>query len=846
MKKILFSALALMLTVSLLTSCASTRRIERIDAHHALEREKSMDASTINLWPLLVSGKGYTSVLWPMMDFDKHGFAIRPFINKEKDDWSILFPLLAWSDHGADGWCGLGYWNVPEEYCGLFPLFHYNADPDEFNYMTPLCYWGDGSMLLLPLVWVDEYGFLTIPYSHRSANKENYWWNYDLLPRNLEWQGVKSWNFHDVLMLAYFNKMQVSVRDRKSPDFREEYYLAEDNWRLRQDLYLQATGKKWKKGDDPPEREQKKYIEKMLAPATRTEPLYYYGFVPLFHASTAFGSTEWNALFYLLASGRTTPGKSYFCAPPLLTYRSNYYGKSEYPAADWHSRKFFMPLFYSKSEKDYARTDELAYRFGDVTPELLKERLYLTDPAHIKEWEEDFEHKVNEKEPTRIKRNTSRELHRIKLDELAKKHNWTKYPVPKNAEDVRNALAILADVKNYDVYAEQGAGVFPLYTRTTETLGDYTKTSSDALFRLYMRQSDSEGKNCLALGYYILAYFLNDKYGHDWHIPLLWRDYSEKYCPENNNYYRDNYQKRYLLWYYGKGKSGYDKENDNVHTYHGMLPLYHYSEFGNNESLLFFPSLLSWRYARNRSDGGENSCSGLLLGLLYYGEKANRKNPLERSGDGSYPGSIRESAVNLLMLEKDPEHHAYEYDYDKFLMMAKDTDAKMLFWKKDTPENVIRLYDELDSYWLESKLPEIRKLMAELKLESAGDPADEKVRLKLQQQLAQQYAESREFTATSFLGKPGFCRTTCGDESAFWLGGGLLAKDIKLTGRSETSILWYLYRSTVTPESTTRLFFPFIKTYSSKDKSSFSFLWRFLNIEVTEDGISGHILFIPF
>ena len=58
-----------------------------------------MDDTLINIWPFFFRTNAYWSVLWPFIDKDPYGFAIRPLYNQEGDDYSVLFPLAAWNPH---------------------------------------------------------------------------------------------------------------------------------------------------------------------------------------------------------------------------------------------------------------------------------------------------------------------------------------------------------------------------------------------------------------------------------------------------------------------------------------------------------------------------------------------------------------------------------------------------------------------------------------------------------------------------------------------------------------------------------------------------------------------------
>lgn len=91
----------------------------------------------VNIWPFFFRNRDYIACLWPMIDYDPYGFAVRPFFNQEGDDYSILFPLSAWNPAKRHGWVLNTYWNwaEDEDFCGFFPLFHHGPTG---GYYTPL------------------------------------------------------------------------------------------------------------------------------------------------------------------------------------------------------------------------------------------------------------------------------------------------------------------------------------------------------------------------------------------------------------------------------------------------------------------------------------------------------------------------------------------------------------------------------------------------------------------------------------------------------------------------------------------------------------------------------------
>ncbi len=119
-----FRILAAAGAVALLAGgCVSSKRAMRVSPL-AKEVEISFDRETVNLWPFYFNAGGSGAILWPLADFDAHGFAVRPFYVQDDRERSVLFPLSAWNDRS--GWALNGYWT--ERNFGMWPLFHHGPD----------------------------------------------------------------------------------------------------------------------------------------------------------------------------------------------------------------------------------------------------------------------------------------------------------------------------------------------------------------------------------------------------------------------------------------------------------------------------------------------------------------------------------------------------------------------------------------------------------------------------------------------------------------------------------------------------------------------------------------------
>ncbi len=115
------------------------------------------DDAGVNFWPFFYNDWAYTSVLWPFIDADKYGFAVRPFFNNEGDDYSVLFPLSSWNPAAGAGWATLVWWNPRWLY--LFPTnWNYDGNGKLIAGGVPPLAWfkpGDYSFVF-PLYYLDR------------------------------------------------------------------------------------------------------------------------------------------------------------------------------------------------------------------------------------------------------------------------------------------------------------------------------------------------------------------------------------------------------------------------------------------------------------------------------------------------------------------------------------------------------------------------------------------------------------------------------------------------------------------------------------------------------------------
>jgi hypothetical protein len=137
-----------------LTGCATEKRLWRLSP---FSEGESSSAERGNLWPLAWFNRDGGSLLWPLVDYDRHGFAVRPLVSCDHDDVDVLFPLSHFDTRSGDGWALTGYSFGGNR--GLFPLCNFGP---EFNFAT-LAYWtqdgkGVSNAGLFPLANVSRDG----------------------------------------------------------------------------------------------------------------------------------------------------------------------------------------------------------------------------------------------------------------------------------------------------------------------------------------------------------------------------------------------------------------------------------------------------------------------------------------------------------------------------------------------------------------------------------------------------------------------------------------------------------------------------------------------------------------
>ncbi len=134
----------------LAAGCSTESRLWRINPFSS-----SGSSERFNGFPLVYADRGASAVLWPLMDFDRRGFAVRPLVSKDGPEWDFLFPLSHIDTRSGEGWVLNGY--SFDDNVGLFPLCNFGPD---LNFVGPAWWHEHGGDVdqwgLFPLAQVDR------------------------------------------------------------------------------------------------------------------------------------------------------------------------------------------------------------------------------------------------------------------------------------------------------------------------------------------------------------------------------------------------------------------------------------------------------------------------------------------------------------------------------------------------------------------------------------------------------------------------------------------------------------------------------------------------------------------
>ena len=144
-------------------SCASSSRLNRLSsAVNDAPRER------LSLWPLVSTDGGGTQVLWPLIDVDARGFALRPLVAKDGPEWDLLYPWAHGDTSSKKGWAVPFYWSPSNS--GLFPIANFG----KFSYVGPIWWKRDAggqfkSGGIFPLIYFGETKYIGLIWWRKSS-----------------------------------------------------------------------------------------------------------------------------------------------------------------------------------------------------------------------------------------------------------------------------------------------------------------------------------------------------------------------------------------------------------------------------------------------------------------------------------------------------------------------------------------------------------------------------------------------------------------------------------------------------------------------------------------------------
>ena len=253
------------------------------------------DATPVNVWPFFFRSAYYTSILWPIIDWDNYGFAVRPFCNQEGNERAVLFPLSAWNPVNGDGWVLSAAWN-PYGF-GVIPFFWHHRSGDVFWYHV-------GPLLI--------HSADVSPLTPRYFGRKSFFW---LFPLYLNQKEHVDDRFRQPMCRNF------------TPELKQllAYRLAGTG------IAVPNSEKELERLGNDPEAAKK-------LPLSKTMDL---GVPLLFHVSSEPQKTNWRALAYLIGG---EDSEKYFAWDVLGPFLARY--RNRQPGNDhWTRNRLFLSLF---------------------------------------------------------------------------------------------------------------------------------------------------------------------------------------------------------------------------------------------------------------------------------------------------------------------------------------------------------------------------------------------------------------------------------------------------------------------------------------------------------------------
>lgn len=248
-------------------SCASSDRMLRLSPLGASDATQKIDLNKklLNAWPFFYQDDRFVSILWPMIDFDDQGFAVRPFYNKEENDHSVLFPLSSWNTASRYGYALNTVW-TPRT---LYVIPFYMTGSNFFSILFPLSYfdssfgwvmntvWAKDCLVVFPLfASVDDFSHILNVYWHYS--KEEGLEDYGFFPLFHHSPGFRQWLFplyslqsgedRQTLLTPLFGYTMTEDRMTMLNILMTAYYASEEPGRRVRAICWPLVYQEWKDG----------------------------------------------------------------------------------------------------------------------------------------------------------------------------------------------------------------------------------------------------------------------------------------------------------------------------------------------------------------------------------------------------------------------------------------------------------------------------------------------------------------------------------------------------------------------------------------------------------------------
>ena len=796
-------SLALALAFAILApSCKSVERMVRISPFMGdASRER------VNLWPLAYHDRGATSVLWPLFDVDKNGFALRPLIAKEGTHTSFLFPLAAYDTSSSTGWITLVY--KFKENTGLFPVANFgqlswivpfwwsknSAGSVESGGLFPLALFGDFNYV--GPVWWDAKGKNYGVFPLFGVGSVNHigpaWWSREESGKNA----------YGLLPLAWYSSGgdQVGVMPFYSHQYSRD---AKSRW------YLLGLGHTF---------ESPKLEESWIFPlyySRETEKAADSALFPFYWKRTRGDDTR---VFTLLGDRRIDAEGTGFNLYPFWWSKTS----------EERATRMLLPLFYYERDGDsrtllsplggYGWTASGESRYVNLFGPLYhhSESLSGDEERTAFLWPLFEKHRTPEETTTRALPFWSRS------EKADSKESWYALGLGHSTEtrrgsgsrvwplyssfDTANEPDLLYNLTLYGAREQDGVQkrrLFPLYwSETSENLteryyllwlGNYKREKDKRAWRFWPLVSHSEGYGYPGLFYETTLWGHSEwKGGETTHLlgPLLYRSY------RSTDELRDESETR-LLTFFVKRR----EREKGLHVPAGTS-LSEENRVALSSSGFFFDALVD----------RDESFHVWREGAVTRQEARTLHQFSERYGGSDVLPSTKEKARAVLS-----EHgHAPAREDDESLM-----EALASFSDQNT--------EQIESYT--SRFPFLYSYKRHRDSTAWSGP--------LWLVNSKRDADSSKFTIPLL-----YSHEESGGVTE-WSGPLWLLNSYESQQASRFNFLFYGYRSETEGARTTRDIFPFITWDSDEEETEISFLWRLFRYRSKGEESSGHFLFIPW